>query len=273
MISIAVIGQGLWGNKLTQSLKKNSSNHEVDLLSARDFLVEPRPKLYDVVWIASRPSEQVSVLELARSTAKLIILEKPICEDLADYTRVEKILMNDEVSIGLSRPWCFSTVWLNAREILKSWELSGATVEFQRSGPAAHTYITPVEDWIPHDIYLASDLFPTFENEFSVSYFNSNSNEFQLTLDSRNKTTLSFSFIESAFKESRVTITSVSGELLVNFYEKFIQLNGKRIEKADPNTYDDIGRNLYSLIHGDNKKTSQLVRTQKWIKSLIEQTN
>ena len=273
MISIAVIGQGLWGHKLTQSLKKNSSNHEVDLLSARDFLNVPRPKLYDVVWIASRPSEQVKVLELVKSSSKSIILEKPICADLEDYIRVEKLLMNDGLNIGLSRPWSFSNVWLNTTEILKSWELSGASVKFQRTGPAAHTYITPVEDWIPHDIYLASDLFPAFENEFSVSHFNSNSNEFELSLNSRNKTTLSFSFIESASKESTVTIRSLSGELLVNFYERAIKLNGKKIEKADPNTYDDISRNLYAFLHGDNKITSQLVRTQKWIKALIEQSN
>jgi predicted dehydrogenase len=273
MISIAVIGQGLWGHKLTQSLKKNSSNHEVDLISARDFLDGPRPKLYDVVWIASRPSEQVKVLELATSSSKLIILEKPICSNLEDYIRVEKMLMNDGFNIGLSRPWSFSNVWLNAIEILKSWELSGASVKFQRTGPASHTYLTPVEDWIPHDIYLASDLFPAFENEFSVSRYNSNSNKFELSLNSRSKTTLSFSFKESASKESTVTIKSLSGEILVNFYEKVIQLNGKKIEKADPGTYDDISKNLYSILHGDNKRTSQLVRTQKWIKALIEQSN
>lgn len=273
MISIAVIGQGLWGHKLTQSLKKNSSNHEVDLLSARDFLVEPRPKLYDVVWIASRPSEQVKVLELAKSSAKSIILEKPICADLEDYTRVEKLLMNDVLNIGLSRPWCFSNVWLKTTEIIKSWEMSGASVMFKRTGPAAHTFITPVEDWIPHDIYLASDLFPAFESEFSISFFNSNLNEFELSLNSRNRTTLGFSFIESAPKESTVTIKSLSGELLVNFYEKVIQLNGNKIEISDPDPYDDINRNLYSFLHGDNKTTSQLVRTQKWIKALIEQSN
>ena len=271
MISVAIIGQGLWGHKLTQSLNKHRADFQVDLLSAREVLSEPPSKKYDVIWIASRPNEQVRVLELSVSKSKLIILEKPICEKIEDFARVEKILALGELSLGLSRPWCFSSAWLNATEILKSWEWGGSSVKFRRKGPASHTYITPVEDWIPHDIYLASDLFPTFEDDFAVRYLRSNPNEFELSLYSRNETTVNFSFLENTSKESTIEVDSPSGELFVNLSENVILLNGERIEVASPNNYDSICRNLYAAINGENKRTRQLVRTQKWIKTLIEQ--
>lgn len=272
MKSVAIIGQGLWGHKLTQSLNKHRADLQVDLLSAREVLREPPSKKYDVIWIASRPNEQVRVLELSVSKSKLIILEKPICEKIEDFARVEKILALDDLSFGLSRPWCFSSAWLNATEILKSWEWGCSSVKFRRRGPVSHTYITPVEDWIAHDIYLASDLFPTFENDFAVGYLKSNPNEFELSLYSRNETTLNFSFIESTSKESTVEVVSPSGELFVNLSENVILLNGERMEIVNPNNYDSICRNLYAEINGDNKRTRQLIRTQKWIKTLIEQS-
>ena len=67
MISVAIIGQGFWGHKLTQSLNKHRADFQVDLLSAREVLIEPPSKKYDVIWIASRPNEQVRVLELSVS--------------------------------------------------------------------------------------------------------------------------------------------------------------------------------------------------------------
>lgn len=232
---------------------------------------EPPPKFFDVIWIASRPSEQLEILKTARSMSQVFILEKPICASLHDYSQVIKMLANRKTRIELSRPWSFSSTWLKAREIVKSWDLTGSSVTFKRKGPAAHTYITSIEDWLPHDVYLASDLFPAFDTEFSINTFKSGVSDFSLSLKSNRGTTLDFIFSEDESKESKVEVNSHEGKLFIDLIEKSVEVNGERSEVIDPDELDAINRNLDSALYGDISKSNELICTQEWMKSLIDQ--
>jgi predicted dehydrogenase len=272
MKSVAVIGQGLWGNKIVKSIQNHFSDYVVESLSSRNFLGNPVKKTYDVMWVAGRPSDQLKIIEIAQFTSRRIILEKPICSTLDEFSQVENIIMNENAKFELSRPWCFSNTWITAKEKIRSWDLHESSVNFERSGPSVHLFITSIEDWLPHDIYLASDLFPGFENEFSIDFCDRTSSELQLSLKSQTKTILNFSFTESKFKKSTIEIKSASGELHVNFGKKYVEFDGQACEIVNPNTYDEISRNFDAAFNSDNKKTIELVHTQKWIKALINQT-
>lgn len=272
MKSVAVIGQGLWGNKIVKSIQNHFSDYEVEGLSSRKFLARCPKKAYDVIWVASRPSDQLKIVDIAQSNSRRIILEKPICATLNEYSQVENMLLSETAKFELSRPWCFSNTWITAKEKIKSWELHESSVNFKRSGPTVHPYITSIEDWLPHDIYLASELFPGFENEFSINFCDKTTSNFVLSLNSQAGTILNFSFIESESKESSIEINSASGKLYINLIQKYVEFEGRECEIVNPNTFDEISRNFESAFHSDNKKTIQLLRTQKWIKALIDQT-
>jgi|DEB19_MinimDraft_3_1074340.scaffolds.fasta_scaffold16422_3 predicted dehydrogenase len=271
MKTIAVIGQGLWGKKIIASVRKYRSNFETECLSSRKFISEPPSTFFDVIWIASRPSEQLEILKTAKSMSQVFILEKPICASLHDYSQVRKILENPKTRIELSRPWSFSSTWLKAREIVKSWDLTGSSVTFERKGPAAHSYITSIEDWLPHDVYLASDLFPAFDTKFSLNSFESGVSDLALSLKSQEGTALNFIFSEDESKKSTVEVSSDDGKLFIDFIENCVEVNGKISEVIDPDELDAINRILDSALYGDISRSNELVCTQEWMKSLIDQ--
>jgi len=85
MKSIAIIGQGVWGKKLTESIQKSSIRNQVESMSSRAFLSNTPKRTFDVIWIAGRPDSQAETLEIAQSVSKLVILEKPLGATLNDF--------------------------------------------------------------------------------------------------------------------------------------------------------------------------------------------
>ncbi len=270
MKSIAVVGRGVWGSKIAKSVQGAFINAEVEVLSSRNFLYSQCSKTYDVIWIAGRPSEQVKVLEAAESISKLVILEKPLGSTLVDFSKIEEILNRTQTKIDLSRPWCFSNLWLNLKEKVVDLKLDQAWVTFKRSGPQSHSYITPAEDWLPHDVYLASDLIPEYEIQATKRSANKTCGDIRISLELKTGAILNFEFIESDTRESKVEIINSKGEFLVDFMAKTLFINGKRMRLTAPDSFDELNRNLVAGRSCDNSNTLKYVQTQKWMKSLLE---
>jgi predicted dehydrogenase len=271
MKSVAVIGQGSWGKKIFNSVQNSFSDVQVEMLSSRIFLSSPPKRNFDVIWIAGRPINQARTLEIAQNKSKVVILEKPVGATLQDFSIIEDLLSKDNTKIDLSRPWCFSNTWISVMEKIKSWDLKGASISFDRSGPKSHDEIPPVEDWLPHDIYLASDLIPEFELGAKVNYFKASEDTLEACLDLSGGATLNFNFRETKVRKTQVSISAVSGMAFIDFLEKRVQVDGKLIQLKLPDNHDEISRNFLSSINVDNRKTGELLRTQKWMKYLINQ--
>jgi predicted dehydrogenase len=270
MKSIAVIGQGVWGKKLTQSIQKASIQNQVELISSRVFLSNTPERTFDVIWIAGRPGSQAKILEIAQSISNLVILEKPLGATLNDFLRVEELIRGANSNIDLSMPWCYSNIWLNLKERIKYWDLKGASLTFQRSGPVAHTYISPVEDWIPHDIYLASDILPSYEEHALVRSMKKAFREVVISLELKREITLNFEFKVSSSKESKFELITSSNSAYVDFLNNRLLINGEASEISISSGLDEINRNLLAAISTEESRTIQFVRTQTWMKLLID---
>jgi predicted dehydrogenase len=270
MKSVAVIGQGSWGKKILNSVQNSFSDAQVEMLSSRIFLSSPSKRNYDVIWIAGRPVDQVKILEIAQSNSKLIILEKPLGSTLGDFSRLNQILKITDTSVDLSRPWCFSTTWLNAKDLIKSCKLNGASVTFNRSGPASHSYITSIEDWLPHDIYLASDLFPEYETQASVEYFEKSHSKTRISLVLQQDINLRFNFLESDVRQSKIEIIGHSKVFRIDLLNQTLVIDGQEISLKSPDEYDEVSRNIIAATKSNNAKTIKYVGTQQWMKSLMD---
>ena len=270
MKSVAVIGQGSWGKKIFNSVQNSFSDVQVEMLSSRIFLSSPPKRNFDVIWIAGRPVDQVKTLELAQSNSKLVILEKPLGSTLSDFSQLDEILMSTDTKVDLSRPWCFSNAWLNVRELLNSWMVNEASVTFNRSGPASHSYIPTIEDWIPHDIYLASDLFPEYETHASIASFEKSYSETKISLVLQKNINLRFNFLESDARQSKIEIYSNSKLILLDLFNQTLVVDGEKMNLKSPDEYNEVSRNFIAAANCNNAKTIQSVRTQKWMKSLID---
>jgi hypothetical protein len=271
MTYVAVVGRGSWGSKVIKSIQSTFINYDTEWISSREFISSPPNKIYDAIWIAGRPINQARTLEIAQNRSKVVILEKPVGATLQDYSIIEDLLSRDNTKIDLSRPWCFSNTWISVMEKIKSWDLRGALISFDRSGPRSHNDIPPVEDWLPHDIYLASDLIPEFELGAKVNYFKASEDTLEACLDLNGGATLNFKFRETEVRKTQVRISAVSGMAFIDFLEQRVQVDGKLIQLKFPDNHDEISRNFLSSINVDNRKTGELLRTQKWMKYLINQ--
>ena len=273
MKSLLVVGQGAWGKKVAGSIQSHLEEHKVSSWSSRSFLLTPPTNKFDAIWIAGLPSNQVKALEIASLLSNLIILEKPICHTLEDFFNLEGVITNSHVNIDLSRPWNFSNLWVNTLQAIESWDLNRTEITFSRKGPAAHSYISSVEDWVPHDIYLASALFPSFEQEVSVNFMKSSSASLNTSLKLQSGAILNFTFAEHQERESFVKIQSTYGDLILDFVRRTLEINGEKGPIKNLNSLDDISRNYLSAFESNNRDTMKQIRTQRWFKSLIVQAN
>ena len=269
MNSLAIIGQGSWGQRIVKALQNSFSDAKIEVISSREFLKTLSNRTFEAVWIAGRPIYQVKTLEIVESKTRLVILEKPLADKMEDYYRLEDRIKNSTTRIDLSRPWCFSNTWLTLKEVVNSWNLIGSTVTFKRSGPKSHSYMAAIEDWLPHDIYLASEMFPRFEIQASIKSVNKNIKETQISLNLQQSISLNFHFTESEIRKSKVEIVSSSGTAALDFLSRNIMINGKSVEVRNHDCFDEITRNFISSSNCDNNETIRLLGTQKWIKSLI----
>lgn len=175
MDKVWIVGSGLWANRIEFSLR-SYSNFQIKRTSARTF-----KHIYsdihgdDIVWIASRPGLQIDIIrELKDFFPGNVILEKPYAIDTDSYEFL-KVLITSNPKIHLSTPWLYSSLWECLLQLIgenEIWSLHG-----ERAGNVLRTYINPIEDRLPHEIYLLQNLFQ--QQKFYVGQRNSLDLKFQ----------------------------------------------------------------------------------------------
>lgn len=179
---LLLIGNGRWSEKIFESLEKGAPNVSCAVIGSRYFLQEFTPKSgikADVVWVTSRPDSQQRILEHLSDFPGIVVLEKPIGRSIQDYEKVRESKLYRKGQLRFSRAWNYSETWLQLKETLKS---SISRIEIIRGGPSHDSSIPLHEDWLPHDIFLLTDLFghsmlkldvnsSEIKNEFLTSEF------------------------------------------------------------------------------------------------------
>ena len=150
--TVTIIGLGNWGKRVA-SILNLSEKYNTETISSREILKNHlsinRPK--NIVWITSPPPFQYEILELIQ--AKRVIVEKPFLSNRFEY---EKWQSKIQPNLFMSLPWNYSDIWLEIKNFLHSereWK-----IEIQRKGPVRRSYLSPIADWLPHDLGLISDV-------------------------------------------------------------------------------------------------------------------
>ena len=152
MKKITIVGIGTWGKKIREILSKTNS-YIVEEISSRTILEQKtiisRPE--NIVWVTSPPEYQKQIMKLI--DAKYMILEKPFITNKFEYKKWKQDLPSN---VYLSLPWNYSEMW---REIKPIFEFDQMwNIEIKRSGPIVRPYMTPIADWLPHDLGLIREI-------------------------------------------------------------------------------------------------------------------
>lgn len=151
--TLTVVGTGSWATKLCQVITQNSKEFEVYQIPARDFL-KLQSLNSDIVWIATLPNIQVSILERFGSEFKKVVIEKPIARDIDELRRLENAITFISDRVYFSETWAYSDLWNSSVQTIGVIK----AISSQRFSENRRPYMFPPQDWCGHDFSLLGKL-------------------------------------------------------------------------------------------------------------------
>ena len=270
---VAIIGRGSWPSKIKSSLESNFQELDVNTFSARDVVSNSRlvqENNFNVIWIATRPSLQLKLLEKMLNLSEITILEKPLGSNSAEIERMIQFLQKHSIGVvAPSNPWSYGTTCLETVELMKNEGLDSAKVEVTRRGPNRRSYLSPVGDWMPHDLYLLEKIFDsesiTFNEivgtrESAVANFFCKGFQTQVT-------------INSGYAQERVCEISFlksSTEIKANILCEEISINGTTHNFRARDSYDAISRNYLDAKNWGRERFINTAKLQSEVFSALE---
>lgn len=270
---LAIIGRGTWPLKIKSSLESNFQGLGVRVFSAREVIANAavvHENGFNAIWIATQPSLQLRLLENLSGMSQTIILEKPLGSNSADIQRLIHFLTAHPFQVvAPSNPWSYETACLETVELIKKEGLIKAKIEITRGGPNRRAYLSPVEDWIPHDLYLLGEIFDSDaiafreisgNRETSVAKFFSERFQTEIT-------------VNSGFTKERVAelvYSKDSKEIKTNFLSGIILINGIEHSFQAKDTHDAISRNYLDARNWGKRRLINAAMLQSEVFSSLE---
>lgn len=243
MEKIGILGSGDWSKKIVTSL---APHHLVAEYSSRAF--RNRTQFIDAshqaVWITSRNSEQLELagLLLQSDFGGKIILEKPYLTNAKEKAILIKLIESGRDRIFLSQVWAKSRIWKEYLSIILSNDH-----EFQisslRVGEKRRSDFLPPLDWLPHDLYLASDLSRYLDQEIKVvaSGWQSDNDTIigSILIGTSSKLDLKVGYSTERYN-SRKTISENGDCVELDFVGRSIKFNGTFILQESKQSVPDV---------------------------------
>jgi len=270
---LAIIGQGVWPSKIKSALEGNFQNLGVKMFSARDVVSNSKlvqENLFNVIWIATQPSLQLKLLKKLLNGSQTIIFEKPLGSNSAEIESLIQFLQEHSIgAVAPSNPWSYETTCLEAVELMKNEGLDAAKVEITRRGPNRRSYLSPVGDWIPHDLYLLEKIFVSESITF---------NEIVGTRESAVANLFCKGFqtqvtINSGYAQDRISeiiYSKSSKEIRANILSGKISINGNTHNFLARDSYDAISRNYLDAKNWGRERFINTAKLQSEVFSALE---
>lgn len=270
---LAIVGRGIWPLKIKSSLESNFQGLYVRIFSAREVIANAevvRENGFNSIWIATQPSLQLRLLENFSDEFQTIILEKPLGSNIAEIqSLIHIITANHFRVVAPSNPWSYETACLETVELIKREGLTAAKIEITRGGPNRRSYLSPVEDWIPHDLYLLGQIF----NSDAIAFMEiSGTRETAVAnfFSERFQTEIT---VNSGFTKERVAeliYSKDSKEIKTNFLSGRILINGKEHIFRAKDTHDAISRNYLDVKNWRKERFVNAAKLQSEVFSSLE---
>ena len=270
---LAIIGRGTWPLKIKYSLESNFQELDVKMFPAREVVSNPKlvqKSDFHVIWIATQPSLQLKLVGKLLDMAQTIILEKPLGSNRAEIQSLIRLLQDHPLGVvAPSNPWSYETTGLEAVELMKKEGLNTAKIEITRRGPNRRSYLSPVGDWIPHDLYFLGKIFDseviTFNKiignrESAVAKFICERLQAQVT-------------VNSGFTEERVaelTYSKGTKEIKANFLSGRILIDGTEHNFRAKDPHDAISRNYLDVKNWERERFINAANLQLEVFSSLE---
>jgi len=223
-LKLLIVGTGKWSQKIEAVCKVSSDRVLVEIISAREFLENNKAlnknlDYYDRIWISTRPIFQLEVLKSISGFSGIVIIEKPYAQNSFELLSLARFVATQPFLTVLSQPWTFSKGWNQFKLLSKSDESSNFKVT--RVGQMMHSYLNPVEDWLPHDLNLILDFIDEPTLKFSIVSQAWNSSKDRVAIELLINNCLKFN-LDSGFNSTGRIACWESGKWTLDFLKSTI---------------------------------------------------
>ena len=207
MIDVCVIGYGYWGPNLCRNfvnapgynLKSICDNNKNNLLKAKknypsvetylNYKLGLSKNNYDLVVLATPTSTHFQIASYILKKKINILVEKPLCLNLKDHIRLNKIAKVNGVKIYVDFPFIFSGSVQYIKNIIKK-NIYGnlKSIESFREQAPIRTDTNVLWDLSIHDISIINYLLSAKNNKIiSVNKYNKTKNYNKILINMKNK--------------------------------------------------------------------------------------
>ena len=270
---LAIIGRGTWPLKIKSSLESNFQGLYVRVFSSREVISNTavvHENGFNAIWIATQPSLQLKLLENLSDVFQTIILEKPLGSNSAEIqSLIHFITAHPFRVVAPSNPWSYETACLETVELIKREGLIAAKIEITRGGPNRRSYLSPVEDWIPHDLYLLGQIFDSDVISFT-EISGTRETAVAKLFSERFQTEIT---VNSGFTKERVAeivYSKDSKEIKTNLLSGRILIDGTEHSFQAKDTHDAISRNYLDTKNWGKRRLINAATLQSEVFSSLE---
>ena len=151
-----IVGGGPWAKKIELVLTQSSLAFYIQRSEARRFIEGTSPQNLNgsIIWLATQPKLQLSLLEALSKYKAEILIDKPVVFDLSSLRTIKELEARSNSNFRIVQTWRCSQLW----DISSSPLSDIRSIQIERTYVDSRDYISPTLDWLPHDFSLLSDL-------------------------------------------------------------------------------------------------------------------
>lgn len=254
--NLLIIGSGAWPKKINSIIQSNNEELKVSSIGAREFLSFSPETISqsidnEIIWIATRPNNQINILNKIIFRTNKVIIEKPCATNTEELEAILNIFNKTSNRLYLSEPWKHSKIWAKEKNSI-SEDKNFQSIIINRGGPIERTYINPAWDWIQHDLGLVGELFSEHKENISINLSWLKHNEtlnISLALPDKFKIDITVGY----FPE-KIANWKINGETKINFIDSGL-LNDNPIYT------------MYEYVASENFQSS--INEQVWLTNKI----
>jgi hypothetical protein len=274
-MKILIIGSGAWPTKIFNGLYSKSNKDKVKQISAGEFLSQDSPNygIFDCVWIATTPENQIKILEKFSHSSSKIILEKPLFTTQFEENEFARVLRGHKSLIQMSTIWLYSSLWKNLEVSLENIK----SISIKHKYANRRAYCHPIFDWIPHDMYLLNNLGLDIQlsNESSITHLPTGGSHLKFGLSS--KVSIKMDFTEAKIQDFSWDIECVdSSRLFLSFTNRTLQ----KIDQKENLTFrfNELNSNpakemLNSFSNATKSNLPNFINSHSFMVSLLSSAN
>ena len=157
MIKTAILGQGYWGTKLSQTLEKVENcelKQSIDVKNGND--IDEIAKDIEAVIIATPPQTHLSLIQKALDKKLHIFVEKPICQNSSEVDQIQplsdKVLMTGHILL-------YNDCTQYIKNTIDFSKVQRINIIRNNWGRYQKHTVTPTLSFGPHDVALLDYLF------------------------------------------------------------------------------------------------------------------